>query len=339
MDKQKAATIRDVARLAGLSAATVSRHLSGRLTLPNDTADRIRDAVNKLDYSPNAMARRLSRGKSELIGFATTDIRYPFFAEIASAAEAEADLLGYDLVIFSTRNNLAKELSVLSKIRNQVVDGAILLTNHVDDGSLSDAINEAGNVVLLDEDVPNAVAPRIFADNQRGGRLATEHLIKNGHTKIAFVGGPRGLLSSAERYSGFLEAMNNARLVQKPEFVKFGTYECFFGGEALKELWALSERPTAMVLATDQLAIGVVRAAATMGIVIPRQLSLVGFDDIEMAAMLSPPLTTIRQSPTDFGRRGVRALVRLLNNDFVESTEERVPVELVMRNSVSAILT
>jgi LacI family transcriptional regulator len=337
MDREKAATIRDVARLAGLSAATVSRHLSGRLALPDDTAKRIRDAVTALGYSPNAMARRLSRGKSELIGFATTDIRYPFFAEIASAAEAE--LLGYDLVIFSTRNNVAKELGVLSKIRNQQVDGAILLTNHVDDGSLSSAINETGRVVLLDEDVPDAIAPRVFAENRIGSRLATEHLIDFGHKKIAFVGGPAGLLSSVERYGGFADAMAGAGLPQRPEFVKFGTYAWSFGGEALSELWAFEDRPTALVLATDQLAIGIVRAAAAMNIALPDDLSIVGFDDIEMASLLSPPLTTVRQSATDFGRRGVRALVQLLDGESARSATERVPVELVMRGSVMRLAT
>ena len=207
---RKQVRIRDVAQAAGVSTTSVSRHLNGQIVLPRATAVRIDAAVQRLGYRPNAIARRLSRQKSETLGFVTTDIAYPFFAAVASAAEAEATRHGYSMAIFNSRNEMARELVFLSKIEDHQVDGILFLTNHVDDGTLSRQIARSGRVVLIDEDVKDAPAPRVFANNETGGALAGRHLIELGHRRIAYVSGPRGMISCEERYRGFSEVVTEA---------------------------------------------------------------------------------------------------------------------------------
>ena len=175
MTERRTATMKDVARASGVSQTTVSLHLNARIQLPPETARHIDEAIAALDYRPNARARSLAKGSSQTLGFVTTDIAYPFFAAIASAAEAEAALAGFSLVIFNSRNETARELAFLSKIEDGQIDGALFMTNHVDDGSLRAKIDKCRKVVLLDEDVAGTCVPKIFVENEAGARLATEH--------------------------------------------------------------------------------------------------------------------------------------------------------------------
>lgn len=335
MNKLRPPTISDVAKASGLSAATVSRHLNGNLILPQDTAARIDNAVAALGYRPNASARRLSKGKAEMLGFATIDISYPIFAVSASAAEAEAEMRGYGLSIYFTRNLLGKELSLINKIEDQYVDGLILRTNHADDGQLRAAIEKSGRVVLIDEDIEGTKVPKIFTDNVHGSYLAARHLIRLGHTAIAFVGGQRELLTAQERFQGYLDAMHGHGLSVHAEMVKFGQYYEEYGAQAFAELWQLKGRPTAIFVSSDLLALGIMKAANAAGVSIPDQLSIVGFDDLDMASLLAPPLTTVRQSPGESARRAVAALVSLIEGGGLPDTPERVPVELIVRASAT----
>ncbi|MBZ9675430.1 LacI family DNA-binding transcriptional regulator [Mesorhizobium sp. ES1-1] len=335
MKKPTASTIRNVAHAAGVSVTTVSRHLNGRIKLPAETSERIRSAVAKLEYRPNALARRLSKGRSETIGLIVSDISYPLFAAIASAAEEEASRLGYSLVTFNSRNMAAKELAFLSRIDDAQVDGILLMTNHPDDGALVEKINACSNVVLVDEDVPGAIAPRLFADNRGGAGLATAHLVENGHTAIAFVGGPQALLSSKERFGAFEEVLNNAGVDVNPDFVFFGEYDEESGLLALQRFATLDNPPTAIFASGDMLALGILQGCRKLGILVPADLSLVSFDDIRNVDLLDPPLTTVHQSAAEFGRRAVGLLVDHVNGADMPDIE-RVAVELVVRQSVSA---
>ncbi len=335
MSDRLKATIRDVARAAGVSVTSVSRHLNGRIKLPEPTARQIEQAAHRLGYRPNAIARRLSRGRSETIGLVTSDIAYPLFAEIASASEAEAARRGYNLVMFNSRNLVEEEVAFLTRIDDRQVDGILLLTNHRDDGRLAAGINRTGRVVLLDEDVPGARAPRLFADNVRGGFLAARHLLDHGHTRIAAIGGPEGLLSTEERLEGFRRALADAGLRLERDLVRYGPYDEEAASAAFATLLRRSDPPTAIFTLGDMLATGVIRAARHAGIRIPDDVSLVSFDDIHNADLFSPALTAIRQSATDFGRRGVGMLLDFIGGSTPRSSIERVDVDLVVRNSVA----
>lgn len=332
----KPATIRDVARKAQVSPAAVSRYLNNQLVLPAATVKRIEAAVRDLNYVPNAIARRLSRRSSETIGFVTTDIVYPFFASIASAAEQAASEHGFSLTIFNSRNDPERELQILGRIDDREVDGMLFMTNHVDDGRIRDKINASGRVVLIDEDIPGATAPRLFAESVDGGVLATRHLIEHGHTRIAYLGGPRGLISSDERYEGYAIAMREAGLPLDPEMVFYEPYDTDVARATFPRIWAHPRPPTAIFASGDLLALGILHAARDLGLSVPADVSIVSFDDMPHAALVDPPLTTIRQSNETFGRRGVALLLDLLEGRPTPPEPLRVEVELVVRGSVAA---
>lgn len=328
-------TIRDVAAAAQLSVTAVSRHFNNRIVLPADTVARIEAAANHLGYRANVTARRLSLGSSETLGMVLSDIAYPFFSAIASAAEAECARHGYSLVIFNSRNMSANEISHLGRIEGAQVDGVLFMTNHPGVPEIAETINRVRNVVLLDENVPSAYVPRLYARNREGGRLATEHLLAAGHRRIAFVGGDRSLISTSERHAGYLEALGSAGISPDPELVLFPGYESRDGETAFAALDRLKEPPTAIFSAADVVALGILRAARKAGVSVPDDLSIVGFDDIPNADVVGPPLSTIRQSAETFGVRGVQLLVGLLKGELAKDTIEYVDVELIERSSVA----
>jgi LacI family transcriptional regulator len=328
--------LKDVARESGLSVAAVSRFLNGRIVLPEETQRRITEAARKLNYVPNAIARRLSAGTSETLGLITTDISYSFFADIASAAEAEAAALGYNLAIFNSRNELSREMKLLSRIADHQIDGALLLTNHPGTTELAELVERLGRVVLIDEDVPGATCPRVFADNERGGRLAARHFLDLGHRRVAFVGGPMGMISVEERRRGFAAELAAGGVQLDPASVLNGPFSEQFGQAALRALLSLPSPPTAIFTGADVLAFGMLRAARTAGMRVPQDFSLVSFDDTSLSDLLNPPLTTVRQSPAEFGRRGVRLLVDVIEGTPVDPSQTRVSVELVVRGSTAA---
>ena len=238
----KRVLLSDVAKLAGLSKATVSRYMNHSIVLPQETIDRIETAIHTLDYRGNSLARRLSKGGSETLGLVLPDITNPFFAELADAAEEAASARGYSLVLCITRNNPDKEAQFIRWLDTRQVDGLLFTTNRPDNGVLRAEIQRQHHVVLLDEDIPGSQVPKVFADNVQGGRIATEQLIAAGHTRIAFIGGPEQLMSVRERYLGFCTAMQQAGLAVPPEWVMYGNYAREFGQQALNHLFSCAQR-------------------------------------------------------------------------------------------------
>lgn len=328
------ATLNDVARVAGVSPTAVSRHLNRTISLPKATADRIDAAVAALGYRPNALAKRLSTGRSEAIGLVTPSIANPFFAELAAAIEAAADSRGYGVNLLSTGGTRAKEADALMRLGDRYVDGLIMITNRPDDGSLADLIGRRRHVVLLDEDIAGAQVPRVVVENAAGTFMATEYLIARGHRDIAVITGPERLFSVGERLAGFRRAMAAHGLSARPDRVFFGSYTQQFGAEAARAVAGLSPRPTAILACSDYLSIGVLKAFRSLGIAVPDDISLVGFDDMPLADLIDPPLTTIRQPVAEMGRVALARLLDLLSGASVPDLT-RLPVELVERRSVA----
>ena len=332
------ATIRDVARLARVSPAAVSRWLNGSIQLPAKTGDRIRAAVAELKYQPHAQARRLSRGRAEAIGIIVPDIANPFFALLAGEAERIAVAAGYDVVIWSSRNQLARELACFDRLSSGYIDGLLLITNHADDGQLAERVAGApGRVVIVDEDVPETAVPKFFVENERGGYLATRHLIENGHQRIAHMGGPRGVMSAIERASGWRRALSEAGIIVPDAWHIASEYEVDQARADAVALFALTPAPTAVFAGSDAIALGIMYRAREHGIVIPDDLSLVGFDGMPITELLQPALTTIGQPIDSLGRLGAEQLIAMVNGVGSSSAETaRLPVSLVVRGSVAA---
>jgi LacI family transcriptional regulator len=337
MSMVKAATIRDVARVAGLSVTAISRYLNADIVLPESSASRIDQAVRRLNYHPNQIARNLSLGRSGMIGLVIPDVANPFFAVLATAAEAVAFNAGYGILLCNTQNDRSRELTYLKLLAGRQLDGILFLTSHAEDRELARILQRNRNVVLIDEDVAGVSAPRIFSDNRIGGQLAGQHLIARGHTRIGFIGGPPKLLSTQERFAGFRSALTKHKLKLVSGLVRFGPYTSDFGRESALALLEGSRPPSAIFVSSDYVAVGVLNAAYERNLEVPSDLSLVGFDDIPIAALLRPALTTVRQSAANLGRQGAEILFQVIRGERGNNREIRLPVELVERDSVRRI--
>jgi LacI family transcriptional regulator len=330
------ATLSEVAQQAGVSPTLVSRYLNNRIELPAATRERIDAAIARLDYRPNLLAKRLSTGKAEAISLVTSEIANPFFAELAAAIEAEAERHGYAVYISSTRGDNARAVNAIRRLKDQHVDGLIMMTNYPDDGRLASSLRSQKNIVLVDEDIPGVTVPRIFVDNEHGAWLAANHLIEAGHRDIALIGGPDGLLTVRERLAGFKRAMREHRRRVRSEWVMLGDYSREFGFEATRRLLEAPRQPTAILACSDYIAVGVLSAVHQRGLAVPDDLSLVGFDDMPFAELVDPPLTTVRQPIAEMGRIAFERLLALLNQAKVPALT-RLPVKLVERRSVARL--
>ena len=335
-ERSGVARLRDVAQAAGLSAATVSRYLNRSLSLPGETVERIELVIRALNYRPNPHARRLSRGCSETIGLVMPDIANPFFAELADAVEQTAEAYGQELLLFATRNRPDRELDAIARIGRKVVDGLIFVTHRAADGSLVRAINAETAIVLLDENIAATRASKVLADNKNGGALAGRHLIMAGHRRLGFVGGPPDLLSTAERRAGLHQAVRQAGPACKIVFESFGDYTAEAGRAAAHRLLGMADRPTALFAASDKITLGLLAGLHAAGLHVPRDVSLVTFDDVGPLHLLDPPLTAIRQPVQDMARHGVELLLSRLRGDPGPPRAVRLPVELIERASVTA---
>ena len=333
------ASLRDVAQAAGVSVTTVSRFLNGTLELPERTRTAVEASIRQLNYQPNPHARRLSRGRSDTIGLVIPDIATPFFATLVAAVEAEADRRGLGLTLHATLNRRERELSYLQAVRRNQVDGLIFVTNHPDDGTIADAINASGQVVILDEDVAGTSAPKLFCDNAQGGYLAGRHLAEAGHRQVLFVGGVDAMLSGARRYAGFRRAMTDVwgDDARTPRYE--GEYSINFGRSAAKRMLDARLDVSAVFATSDEITTGVLEVLNAAGIRVPKDLSLVGFDDVGPLHLFAPAVTAVRQPVRALG---VRALSLLLDTDWTDPTklppEEIMPVTLITRNSVAPVI-
>lgn len=333
---KKVTSLKDVATAAGVSVTTVSRMLNGTLDLPAATRERIETAIRDLHYQPNPHARRLSRGRSDTIGLVVPDIANPFFATFVAAVEAEADTNGLAVSLYATLNRPGREIAYLSLIERNHVDGLVFITNHPDDGELATLINRTGKVIVVDEDVPLANVPKLFCDNEQGGYLAGRHLAEFGHHRALYLGGAEEMISTQRRFRGLQRAMSD-RYGGKAEVIRYGgEYTVDFGREAAHRFIAEGMPTTAIFAGSDEIAIGLIEVLRAQGVSIPADVSVVGFDDVSPLHLFAPPLTAIHQPVRRLGRR---ALAMLLETNWQDeqslATEELLPVEIVVRNSVA----
>jgi LacI family transcriptional regulator len=331
---EKETTIQDVARLAGLSKAAVSRYLNNKITLPAQTVERIEGAIQALGFRRNLLAQRLSTGRSETIGLVVPEISNPFYAEMAEGAEDEAAKAGYSLILGIGRNDVDREIEFLRWLDTHMVDGLLFASNRPDDGLLRDQMNRYRPVILLDEDIPGADITKIFCDNRQGALAAVRHLTDHGHRHIAHVTGPAPLMTVEERLGGYRTALMEADIPFRAELVFHGDFSREFGRQAVARILDSTPRPHAIFAASDYIAIGLLEGLRDAGIRVPEDMSIVGFDDISSADLVTPRLTTIRQDAEAMGRQGVLQLLATINDPGMVVQQTRIPVTLTVRDSV-----
>ena len=334
MIKLRPPTIADVARAAGVSNAAVSRYLNRNLNLPSETASRIDRAVLKLNYRPNRSARGLKRGRTDAVGLVVPDIANPFYGTLASYVELEAEAAGFSLTLYSSRNRVERELLFLDQQASRPVDGLIFLTNHSGNG-LSDRMNAQDRIVVLDEDVPSTMAPKVFVDNERGGYQATRYLLEMGHRQIAHITGPKNLFSVRTRCAGYKRALREAGIELNRSLIFCGSYTPGCGREAIDRLFRQRPAPTAIFASSDYIVVGILESLRDLNVTVPTEVSVIGFDDLMFTRLLDPPVTTVRQPIAELARVGVKLLLDCINGVSHRGEVIRLPVELVKRTSVA----
>lgn len=320
------ANIRDVAKESGVSVATVSRFINQKGYVSKEAKEVIGRAIKELDYKPNLVARSLSTKQTKLIGLIVPDIMNPFFPELARAVEDVALTYDYTVVLCNSDEKAEKEIHYIETLRQKYVAGFIVTTNQL---QASHYQNLDIPVVALDRTI-DASIPTVSSNNKEGARLGTAHLIEQGCRHIVCMRGPTGLGPADDRLDGFLEAVEGKEIVTH-------IIECPFHFEQSEEIARkfLSEHKgiDGVFASSDVSAAGVLKAAHSLGIVVPDQLQIVGFDGIALGGMLSPGLTTVAQDIYKLGALVTRMLIKLIEEIELEEKEIQVPVKLIIRGT------
>ena len=336
----KRAGIKDVAREAGVAASTVSYVLNQKTTetISEETKRRVLEAVKKLGYVPNLNARSLSSKKSSLIGVLIPQTEpgrefmfsNPFYGELLSSIEYTARKNGYHLLLSGTEENQ----DYLPIARNRGLDGIIIVGTYPGE-SLNELKSMNVPIVLVDSYVKDEAFHTIGIEDREGARMATEYLIQNGHRKIAFVSGSiREHGVNSKRYQGYCDAMREAGLQVEEEAVYVGSVDYEFGQEAAKEYMARGRKQTAAFVTADVISMGLMKGLMSGGMRLPEDFSIVSFDDVYLAQMAYPSLTTVHQDIGEKGRLAVQLILDAARASEHRHTERILPLRLVVRNSV-----
>jgi LacI family transcriptional regulator, galactose operon repressor len=329
-------TIREVADLAGVSTATVSRVINGRAEVSDRARKAVMRVVREYGYSTNRSARGLSAGRTGLVGVTLPVLHHTYFSVIlAGAGEA---LYEHDMrmVLCPTHHEHDREVTLLERLMQGTTDGAVLILPEESSEELS-ALHEHGFpfVIVDPHRAPDERVPTVSAAHSSGASEAVEHLLALGHRRIAVITGPRGWIATEERLRGYRGALAAAGVMPDPRLEVESDFHASGGLEAATELLALDDPPTAIFAFNDMLAVGALQAARQRGVRIPEELSVIGFDDTFEASIVTPPLTTVRQPLAEMGRMAVALLVRLLQNQRIEALHVELQTTLVVRESTA----
>jgi len=307
-------SIKDIAEAAGVSHSTVSRALSDSPLVKAETKVRIQRLAKDMGYTPDAIARSLVTQKTHTVGVVVTIITDPFVAEVVQGIEDLAQEHDYSVILASSASEPERELAAVEMLRAKRVDSVIVTSSRVGALYLEHLERIGVPVVLVNNH--NAQSGRytfsVSVDNQHGGRLATRHLVEQGHRCIGYISGPADHSDDAERLAGYRQAVDEAGIPFDPALVVPGNGRLDGGERALHALAGLAELPTAVFCYNDMTAIGLISAARQAGLSVPQDLAVVGFDDIPLAARVCPPLTTVAQPQRDMGRWAMQMALALM---------------------------
>ena len=327
-------SIRDVARAAGVSTATVSHVVNNTRFVSEEVRARVLAAVERCGYYPNAHARSLASGRSHTLGLVISDIANPFFPELVKSIEDAAFEHGYDVVLSNTNYDPERTSRYVRRLIGRKVAGVAVMTSELDSALIAEMARREVAVVFLDLGEPGPHMSNLCVDYEAGIEEAIRHLVDLGHRRIAFVGGPEHLRSAAKRLEAFRETV--ARLLpDEPPRIFRGDFKLGGGRLAARALMASDDLPTAVVAANDMMALGLVGELRAAGLEIPRDVSVVGFDDIAFASLVEPRLTTVCLPREELGRNAVEALLATIAHPEQRGVEIKIPTYLVARGSTA----
>lgn len=329
-------TVHDVAREAGVSIKTVSRVINGERHVRAVLQARVYDAIARLGYQPNEVARSLKGSRSRMIGLIIADISNPFYATCAKAAEQVAREHGLAVVLCASNEDTHTERAYIDLLVRRRVEGLLLVPAPGDHTHLFAAYHAGLPLVALDRPIPELDTDVVVVQNQAGARIATEHLLGHGHRRVACIGADDHVYTDHMRVAGYREALAVAGV---EEITRFGATNIEAAIHATHELLQMADPPTAFFAINNLITVGILQALDRSGLVVPDDIALVGFDDFELASVLSPRLTLVRQPAAELGRQAALLLV-----ERIQQRQDAAPhviildTELILRESCGCSL-
>jgi len=326
-------TMSDVAREAGVSLMTVSRVLNSKGEVSSETRQRVLDVIARLDYRPSGVARSLVTQRTSTIGLVVPDNANPFFSEVARGVEHAAYAQGYNVFLCNTDADLQRERAVLHSLEEKRVDGVVLCSSRLEDDELRTVITRHPAMVLVNRRLEGESVAAVLVDNERGGRMATEHFLHTGRRRVGFLTGPTASRSGRQRVTGYLAAFAAADLPYSSAWMCPCAPTVEGGRQASRELLAAHPGLTALLCYNDLVAVGALQACVELHCAVPDQLAIIGFDDIPLAALVTPPLTTCHVPRYELGCEAMRLLLDRINASPGPHGEAVLQPELIVRAS------
>lgn len=331
-------TIYDVAREAGVSMATVSRVVNNNPNVKPQTRKKVFEAIERLGYRPNAVARGLASKKTTTVGVVIPDISNAIFAEVARGIEDIANMYHYNIILCNADKRKEKEIRVINTLLEKQVDGLLFMGGVVTDEHLQAFQTATVPIVLCGTTVEGNTMAAVDIDHEQAAHDAVKLLLDKGHRRIGMISGTlQDPNNGFSRYNGYKHALEEAGVAFDESLVRIGNYRYESGIEAMKYFLNLPERPTAIFSATDEMAIGAIHAAQDAGLSIPGDISVISVDNSRMASMVRPLLTTVAQPMYDIGAVSMRLLTKLMNKENVEKGKVTLMHEVIQRQSVAEV--
>lgn len=327
-------TIYDVAREANVSMATVSRVVNGNPNVKPSTRKKVLEVINRLGYRPNAVARGLASKKTTTVGVIIPDISSIFFAELARGIEDIATMYKYNIILSNSDQNEEKELHLLNTMLGKQVDGVVFMSGNITDNLIEEFKKSPSPIVLAGSIEQTGTIPSVNIDYEKAAYDAVQSFIENGHSKIALVIGPmHEPINRDLKLNGYKSALRDANIPFKEDYVFEGDYTYDSGMEAIEYLLSLDEKPTAIFVTSDEMALGVIHGAQDKGINIPNDLEVITSDNTRLTMMVRPQLTSVVQPLYDIGAVAMRLLTKLMEKEEVNELVVTLPHRIEKRSS------
>ncbi|ASK53603.1 transcriptional repressor PurR [Vibrio tarriae] len=329
------ATMKDIARLAGVSTSTVSHVINKSRFVSDEIAERVNNAAQQLNYAPSALARSLKMNRTKTIGMLVTTSTNPFFGEVVKGVERSCYHKGYNLILCNTEGDNQRMKASINTLLQKRVDGLLLMCSTLE-GERLDVFDRYPDipVVVMDWGPILFASDKIQDNSLQGGYMAAKHLIECGHKEIGCITGPLIRHQAQMRYEGYKRALAEAGLGIHPDWIIESDFECEGGYQAFEKLYERGKLPSALFVCNDMMAMGVIQAASQRGLRIPDDLSLIGYDDVHIAKFMTPALTTIHQPKYRLGKAAVDTLLYRLENPDTTAQVVQLEPTLTVRNSV-----
>lgn len=332
------ATMKDIAKLAGVSSSTVSHVINKSRYVSEEISERVNKAAKELNYFPSALARSLKTNRTNTIGMLVTNSTNPFFGEVVKGVERHCYQRGYNLILCNTEGDYARMRDSIETLMQKRVDGLILMCPSLE-GENIEVFDRYPSipVVVMDWGSVSFESDKIQDNSFQGGYIATQHLLDSGHTQLGCITGPLNKYQAQMRFDGFKQALSDKGVGLNLAWVEEGNFECEGGFEAFERLFAKGQLPSALFVCNDMMAMGAINAASKHGVRIPEDLSIIGYDDLHISKFMSPALTTIHQPKFRLGQAAVDAVLNKLQNQQSEHQVVQLEPKLVERDTVRAL--